>query len=137
MNIITANPVVSQQDWDNDNEYSELFGSSANRRARRRSRKRKRSSKRRTKGSFGDRLKRGFQSVKSSGVLDVLGGGGRPQQDMGRPPVNEPALEMPYVPPTETIDTKKGLSKTAKIAIGVGVAAVIGVGIYFLVKKKR
>lgn len=37
---------------------------------------------------------------------------------------------------TKKEENKKGLSTFAKVGIGVGVAAVIGLGAYFLLKKK-
>jgi hypothetical protein len=39
--------------------------------------------------------------------------------------------------PKKTIKPKEGLSMGAKIGIGVGIAAVLGIGAYFLLRKKK
>lgn len=38
--------------------------------------------------------------------------------------------------PTKKEENKKGLSTFAKIGIGVGIVAILGIGAYFLLKKK-
>jgi hypothetical protein len=128
MNIITNNPVMSQTDWEDEDYNIEDYSnaSSSSRKARRSSRR----TKRQEKGSFGERLKRGIGAVANSGVLDVLGGNSNTSQDSFDP--NSMPIDT-YVPPAPP---KKGMSKGVKIAIGVGVVAIIGVTMYMLMKKK-
>jgi hypothetical protein len=38
--------------------------------------------------------------------------------------------------PTKKEENKKGLSTFAKVSIGVGIVAILGIGAYFLLKKK-
>lgn len=64
----------------------------------------------------------------STGLAGVLGGISQPQQES----VSAPQEVLP--PPAPE---KKPLSMGAKIGIGVGIAAVLGIGAYFLMKKKK
>ena len=44
---------------------------------------------------------------------------------------------MVDTPPIQLNTVRQGMSNGAKIAIGIGIAAVIGVGIYFVAKKLK
>lgn len=85
--------------------------------------------KKKAKTSFGSKFKKLVGNLKDSGAVDFakklidkkLAG-------------NEPDSPLPDMPPVE--EPKKGLSMGAKIGIGVGIAAVLGLGIYLMLKKK-
>lgn len=47
------------------------------------------------------------------------------------------ALLSALTPASAPADEKKGLSLGAKIGIGVGIAAILGIGAYFLLRKKK
>lgn len=126
LEVITKYPIVTstsnaQTLSDYRSTYSAASGSV--RRARRASRRKKGE-------GFGQKLKQGAQNLlKNPFVQNVLGqklglntesGGGATSGESYTP---EP--------------TKKGLSTGAKVAIGVGVAALLGVGIYFATKKSK
>lgn len=85
--------------------------------------------KKKAKTSFGSKFKKLVGNLKDSGAVDFakklidkkLAG-------------NEPDSPLPDMPPVE--EPKKGLSMGAKIGIGVGIAAVLGLGAYLMLKKK-
>jgi len=85
--------------------------------------------KKKAKTSFGSKFKKLVGNLKDSGAVDFakklidkkLAG-------------NEANSPLPDMPPVE--EPKKGLSIGAKIGIGVGIAAVLGLGIYLTLKKK-
>jgi len=128
LEVITKYPIVTSSSnaetlADYRSTYSGFFGSPSVRKARRKSRQ--------AKGQgFGQKLKAGAGNLlKNPFIQNVLGqklglntesGGGATSSDSYTP---EP--------------TKKGLSTGAKVAIGVGVAALLGVGIYFATKKSK
>lgn len=82
--------------------------------------------KKNAKKSFGSKVKK---FIKDSGAVDFakklidkkLAGNEPDSRPIDMPPVKEP---------------KKGLSMGAKIGIGVGIAAVLGIGAYLILKKK-
>ena len=124
MEVITKYPIVaSTSDAETESDYRGTYSAASGsvRRARR--------SARRARGEgFGQRLKKGAQKVLSNPFIQnvlaqKLGGSGEMASDQ--------ISEMP-----QADVTKKGLSKGAKIGIGVGVVAVIGVAAYFLTRKK-
>ena len=126
MNIITSNPIISENDFRAE-DFENFFGEKARR--RRASRKSKRGSKRGSKkgGGFIDKIKGGIDKVQDSikgGGISPTGGGG----------YDAPIVD-PIIPTATTTET--GLSKTAKIAIGVGVAAILGLVIYRISRKKK
>ena len=138
MSVSTENPVFYDSDMQEHEylssacgeEHSNLFGSKANRRAKRT----RRQGARRKKGSFIDRTSAGFNKLQNSGILASAGNllGGNQQQGTG---IDDPMMSdinnfQPTKPP------KSGMSTGAKIGIGVGVVALLGVGAYFLMKKK-
>tara|TARA_R110000868_G_scaffold181220_7_gene422082 strand:- start:8191 stop:8553 length:363 start_codon:yes stop_codon:yes gene_type:complete len=118
MKIITAYPIIENGKLVGNKlaadtlNYSSAIG-----------KKRKRSGK--LKGLIGSGKVKGFLEKTggvATGLATLLGGAPTSsQQDQLAPPV-----EIPKPP----------MSTTTKVLIGVGVAAVLGVGIYFVMKKK-
>jgi hypothetical protein len=98
--------------------------------------RRRRSGSRRSSSrnqSFGRRTEAFFdRALRNPFVQKVLG------QKLGVE-TGETAPTGPSLPVEDykTEETKKGLSTGAKVAIGIGVVAVIGVAAYFLLKKKK
>jgi hypothetical protein len=87
--------------------------------------------KKKAKTSFGSKVKKFVGNLKDSGAVDFA----KKLIDKklaGNEP-NSPPIDTP-LPPVE--EPKKGLSMGAKIGIGVGIAAVLGLSIYLMVKKK-
>jgi hypothetical protein len=69
-----------------------------------------------------------------------------PSTSFSVPPVNTPIPATPYVASQTTpnmartptnVNPKKSISKGAKVGIGLGVAALIGTGAYFMFRKKN
>jgi len=141
MNVITSNPIIEEQDFHEEDWYN-LFGEQARRNrqtrksTRQRSRANRRSQKQRSGGTFLQRVNTGVQNLRQSGILNSLGTLGQQNvggvgdfggMDMGGMP--------PPPPPPPPPPTREGMSTGAKVAIGVVIASVVGVGVYFLVKK--
>jgi hypothetical protein len=128
LEVVTKYPIVTSSSnaqtlSDYRSTYSGFFGSPSVRRAKRKSRQ--------AKGQgFGQKLKAGAQNVlKNPFIQNVLGQklGLNTESGGGATP------EGSYTPEP----TKKGLSTGVKIAIGVGVVALLGVGVYFATKKSK
>jgi hypothetical protein len=66
---------------------------------------------------------------KSGGIATALGG------ILGGTAVAASQDSAPIAAPIE--EPKKGMTTTTKVLIGVGVAAVLGLGIYFVMKNKN
>ena len=141
MNIITTNPIIDEKDFIEEDYYSNLFGEAARRKrqTRKASRQRKRTARKASGGGFlnraADTIGNVSRGVQQSGLLDTFGQMGQGGQgDM--PPMgggfDDPMMNMPpmVTPP------RQGMSTGAKVAIGVLVAGALGVGIYFLTKRK-
>jgi hypothetical protein len=90
-----------------------------------------RQKQRASKGTFAQRAGDTLTKIGESGILQSVGtlASGR-----GVAPSESPLDTMPPLPPPPP---EPKMSNGAKIAIGVGVVAVLGVGIYFLTKKKK
>jgi|TARA_R110000744_G_scaffold232318_2_gene350384 hypothetical protein len=138
MNIITSNPIISENDFRAE-DFENFFGEKARR--RRASRKSKRGSKRGSKkgGGFIDKIKGGIDKVKDSGILNSIKGVQDSIKGGGISPTGGGGYDAPIVDPIipTATTTETGLSKTAKIAIGVGVAAILGLVIYRISRKKK
>lgn len=123
MKVITTNPILSSDNFVPSDWYSNANG------AVRKARRRQRQAQRQSQGTFGQRAGQGIRNVAQSGLLEsiaTLAGGGR---------ATAPSVDMPPVDFTPPPPPKQGLSTGAKVAIGVGVVAVLGLGIYFVTKK--
>ena len=132
MKIITSNPILEEKDFYQDEWYSNA--SAARRNAKKRSRKEQRAKK----GTVLQRVNKGVQNLRQSGILDSLSSLG--QQNVG----GVGAMDMENMQmvdttpiPLNTVPQNEGMSNGAKIAIGIGIAAVVGVGIYFVAKKLK
>ncbi len=77
-------------------------------------------------GKIKDKLKGLVGSGKVQGVLAALGGGNNGQGGVVAPTAPEPKPSKP-----------KGMSTGMKVGIGLGVAALVGIIIYVVVKKKK
>jgi hypothetical protein len=130
MRVITSNPIIEEKDFHENEWFSNA--SAAFRKAKRQKRKADRAKK----GTFLQRVSTGVQNLRQSGILDSLGTLGQQNvggvgdfggMDMGGMP--------PPPPPPPPPPTREGMSTGAKVAIGVVIASVVGVGVYFLVKK--
>lgn len=156
MKVITTNPIIEEKDF-HEEDFVNLFGKKAQRRreSRRRGRDRKRSSKdaRRAQkqrsrqqrgGGFLDKAGNFIQGISNSGVLNSLGqggfGGGMGGFNDGMGGFNDGMGGFNDPMMNNTMNTnfnqRQGLSRGAKIAIGVGVAALVGFGIYYATKGK-
>jgi len=124
LEVITKYPIVtSTSDAETLSDYRSTYSAASGsvRRARRASRRRKGQ-------GFGQKLKAGAQNLlKNPFVQNVLG------QKLGIT-TETPTSPTSYEPSSD--EKNKGLSTGAKIGIGVGVVAVIGVAAYFLTRKK-
>jgi hypothetical protein len=124
MNVITKYPIVlsgsdAESAADYRGTYSGFFGSGAVRRARQKSRQKR-------GDTFIDRVGKGAKKLMGNPLVQGLLGGRGNQGDGGG--YSEPS----YTPEP----TKEGLSTGAKIGIGVGIIAVVGIGAYLLTRKK-
>ena len=79
-------------------------------------------------GLVGSGKVKGFLE-KSGGIATALGG------ILGGTAATAPSQDTAPVLPVET--PKKPMSTTTKVLIGVGVAAVLGLGIYFVMKNNK
>lgn len=120
MNIITSNPIIDENDFRAE-DFENFFGEKA------RARRTKRKSRRAEKGSFLERAKTGLDKVRDSGILDTL-------QSVQQGGGYDAPIDDSFIPVDTTLET--GMSTTAKVAIGVGVAALLGIGIYVATRKK-
>lgn len=125
LEVKTKYPIVtSTSDAETESDYMRTYSAASGsvRRARRASRRRKGQ-------GFGQRLKKGASSLLNNPfVQNVLG----QKLGLGNQGGGSPTSSDSYTPEPE----KRGLSTGAKIGIGVGIVAVIGVAAYFLTKKK-
>lgn len=127
LKVITKNPVVyTSNEEETKDYYSTFIRPPAVRRAKKASRQNKRAVKRSQGTSFGQRLGQGLKKVADSGIVQNLlsrvGAGAG---------AGAGAADLPPSPPE-----KKGMSTGAKVGIGLAIVAVIGVGAYFMIKKK-
>lgn len=123
MKVITNNPIITATHSEVEN-FMNAFGPT--RRAKKAARK-----KNRPKGQFVQKVKNFGKKVVDSGVLPILAAqlGNAPASDL--PPIDAPTGS------TETSDrSKPEMEKSTKILIGVGVAAMVGVGIYLYTKNQ-
>lgn len=132
MDVITDYPIVntnsdSQSRSEYRRTYSGAFGDGWLTSAAGRERRRKRRAERqRTGNTFGDKVKKFAGSDLGKGLLGkVIGGGG---DGMGTP------SDMGALPP---IDEPKGMSKGMKIGLIAGGVAVLGLGAWLLLRKKK
>lgn len=165
MNIITTNPIIERNDYNRNDWYtgadgtmdvitsdpiidgnydtfedefisnkSDFGGGAANRRARRAGRRKKRGGRKAAGTDLGSKLKGGLGMLADSGILDTLVNG-RANGDNLRPPVlvdNSSDLGL-----NSGNDEDEGMSTGVKVIIGVGIAAVLGLGAYYLLKGKK
>lgn len=121
MEVTTTAPILI----DGQDNIEDFYNYNSNRRARRRS------NQRRGQG-FGQTLERWLKNPfiqnLAAAKLGVQPTSDAPSSSSSELPSSEP------LPPTEE---KKGMSTGVKIAIGIGVLAVIGVAVYFVIKKKK
>lgn len=127
MTVRTENPVYEDTQIQADEWMSSVSG--ATRRARRRSKKK-------SGGTFWDKVKGAAGKVADSGIIQNLMAGQQGQQGgfdngMGM----DPSLMNPQPLPPANTDT--GMKTGTKIAIGVGVAALIGTGVYLYMKSQK
>ena len=131
MEVLTSYPIVytgsdEQTKEEYEGTYSAAFGdflSTPQGRARRRKR---RSENRRTGNTFGDKVRNFAKSDLAKGLLGgVLGGGAGSG--------GESIDNTPYPIP----DEPKGMSKGAKIGIAVGAVALLGLGAWLILRKKK
>jgi hypothetical protein len=143
MNIITSNPIIDEADF-HDEDYLNLFGEAAQRRrqtrkaTRQRNKARRQSAKQKSGGTFLQKVGRGIQGISDSGILDTISGMGRQggqNMNVGMADMNDMGFMPPPPPPPPP--TREGMSTGAKVAIGVVIAAAVGVGIYFVAKKMK
>ncbi len=128
MNVITSNPIIDENDFRAE-DFENFFGEKARRRrAMRKSRRKTKRGQRGKDGTFLERVKGGIDKVRDSGILDTIQG-----VTQGRDGYDAP-IDDSFIPVDTT--TEKGMSTTAKIAIGVGVKANLGIGIYVATRKK-
>lgn len=128
MNVITSNPIIDENDFRAE-DFENFFGEKARRRrAMRQSRRRTKRGQRGKDGTFLERVKGGIDKVRDSGILDSIQG-----VTQGRGGYDAP-IDDSFIP-VET-PQQRGMSNAAKIAIGVGVAAILGIGIYVATRKK-
>jgi hypothetical protein len=146
MNIITSNPIIEEADFHEEDWYN-LFGEAAQRRrqtrksTRQRNKARRQSSKQRSGGTFLQKVGRGIQGISDSGILNTISGMGRQggqNMNVGMADMND-MNDMGFVPPPPPPPPppREGMSTGAKVAIGVVIAAAVGVGIYFVAKKMK
>lgn len=123
MDVITDYPIViSNSSKESEDDYRSTYSAAtgSERRARRRSRQ--------AKGQgFGQKLKKGFQNLAQSGVLQSILGAGA---------VGAGAGAGADLPPSDSPDGG-GMSKGAKTALIVGGVIVVGVGAWLLLRKKK
>jgi hypothetical protein len=129
MDVLTSYPIVRTNSTEQTKSeyrrtYSAAFGDGWLTTAAGRERRRKRRAERkRTGNTFGDKIKKFTSSDLGKGLLGKIGGGGDgmgTSTDMSLPPMEEP----------------KGMSNGMKIGLIVGGVAILGIGAYFLLKKK-
>ena len=125
MNVITKYPIVlSGSDAQTESDYRGTYSAASGsvRRARRASRRKKGQ-------GLGQQLKKGASTLLNNPfVQNVLA----QKLGVGNQSGGTTSSDNSYTPEPE----KRGLSTGAKIGIGVGIVAVIGVAAYFLTKKK-
>lgn len=132
MEVLTDYPIVytnsnAQSKGEYRSTYSAAFGDGWLTTAAGRERRRKRREERqRTGNTFGDKVRKAGQSPLVQGLLgNVLGGG-----------AGAGAYDASALPPIDETP-KKGMSKGAKIALVVGGVAVLGLGAWLLLRKKK
>jgi hypothetical protein len=122
MEVTTSAPILI----DGQNNIEDYYNANANRRARNRSRRR------RGEG-FGQNLQR---LLKNPFVQNLASAklGIKPVEDEG----GNTGSSIPDLPSSgEPMKAKQGMSTGVKVAIGVGILAVIGVAVYFVLKNKK
>lgn len=87
------------------------------------------SPKKKMASGAGKKILAGLKKAKDSGFLQKAAS---LFLSPGQPRSSGTKSTVRYTPPTE-----KGMSTGAKIAIGVSVAAIVGIGIYLAVRKKK
>jgi hypothetical protein len=126
LEVVTKYPIVtSSSDAQTLSDYRSTYSAASGsvRRARRASRRKKGE-------GFGQRFKEGAKNIlKNPFIQNVLGQKLGLNTESGGGAMSEGS----YTPEP----TKKGLSTGVKIAIGVGVVALLGVGVYFATKKSK
>jgi hypothetical protein len=140
MNIITTNPIISETDFYESDWYNAIGDGSRRRRTSRQNTRSMNKSKRQMDkqsrgGGFIQRVNTGVQNLSQSGLLDNISNLGQ-QNQMGAFNT-DPQNDFSQIPPIGSVNTSTGISRGGKIAIGIGVAAILGVGIYFLIKKSK
>lgn len=128
MDVLTNYPIVrtnstAESKSEYRRTYSAAFGDGWLTSAAGRERRRKRRAERKKTGNtLGDKVKKFSQSDLGKGLLGKIGGGDGmgTSTDMSLPPMEEP----------------KGMSNGMKIGLVVGGVAILGIGAYFLLKKK-
>lgn len=129
MDVLTSYPIVRTNSTEQTKSeyrrtYSAAFGDGWLTTAAGRERRRKRRAERkRTGNTFGDKIKKFTSSDLGQGLLGKIGGGGDgmgTSTDMSLTPMEEP----------------KGMSNGMKIGLVVGGVAILGIGAYFLLRKK-
>jgi hypothetical protein len=131
MEVTTDYPIVytnsnAQSKSEYRSTYSAAFGDGWLTTAAGRERRRKRREERKRTGTtFGDKVKKAGQSPIVQGLLgNVLGGGS-----------GAGAIDASAMPPIE--ETPKGMSKGMKIGLIVGGVAILGLGAFLLLRKKK
>lgn len=130
MEVTTDYPIVytnsnAQSVGEYRSTYSAAFGDGWLTTAAGRERRRKRREERQKSGTtFGDKVKKVGQSPLVQGLLgNVLGGGAGAADVSALPPMEEPP--------------KEGMSKGLKIGLIVGGVAILGLGAFLLLRKKK
>ena len=127
LTVISENPVLTNAEYIEDDWLSSVSG--ATRRARRESRRGSRANKRASGDTLINKVGKGLNRIADSGIVDSLRNLRNPQQDIV-------ADDLPYITHVPAPTPDKSMSTGVKVAIGIGVAAIIGGGIYNFMKKK-
>lgn len=130
MKVTSNTPIIITGEQGLPQDYTSA-ASGATRRARKDSRVSTRS-KRKAKGDdFGSKVKRGLQNIAQSGAVDAFLKGPAFQPNVN--PIVDPNA---YIVPVD--NSKPPMKIGYKIAIGVGIAAVVGTAVwYFGFRKKK
>lgn len=138
MNIITSNPIIDEENFNQEDWYN--FGEAAQRRrqtkksTRQRNKARIQNTKQKRDGTFLQKVNRGVQGLAQSGILDTLAGVGQ-QGGLNSGVRNTDMTSLPPMPLPPT-SANNGMSRNGKLAIGLVIVAALGIGVYFIVKMK-
>lgn len=132
MKVITSNPILfNDKHLSDEDKYLPFDGDEMLSYASGKGKAKSKSPKGTKLKSFGGKVKNFGQS---SGITDFLKG--KLQDSLGKGQ-NNTQVNNDFTPPAPVVEEKPAMSMTKKIVIGVSIAAVVGIIIYFATRKKK